>query len=81
MVEEENQLDKIYQATEKAFEQLVEERKIKERDYIAEWYRWVELTQKYLKNKLNWWSIKLWIDEHQGSLVTKEIFVLNCKKK
>ena len=60
MVEEENQLDKIYQAGEKAFEQLVkereqleEERKIKERDYIAEWYRWVELTQKYLKNKLN----------------------------
>ena len=52
-VEEENQLDKIYQATEIAFEQLVEERKIKERDYIAEWYRWVELTQKYLKNKLN----------------------------
>ena len=26
MTEEENQLDKIYQATEKAFEQLVEER-------------------------------------------------------
>ena len=53
MIEEENQLDKIYQATEKAFEQLVEERKNKERDYISEWYRWVELTQKYLKNKLN----------------------------
>ena len=62
-VEEENQLDKIYQATEKAFEQLVEEReqlveerKIKERDYIdyiSEWYRWVELTKKHLKNKLN----------------------------
>ena len=59
-MKEKNQLDKIYQATEKAFEQLVEEReqleeekKIKERDYIAEWYRWVELTQKYLKNKLN----------------------------
>ena len=59
-VEEENQLDKIYQATEKAFEQLVEEReqlvkerKIKKRDYISEWYRWVELTQKYLKNKFN----------------------------
>ena len=33
--------------------QLEEERKIKERDYISEWYRWVELTQKYLKNKLN----------------------------
>ena len=53
MVDEENQLDKIYQAAEKAFEQLVEERKIKERDYIAEWYRWVELTKKNLKNKLN----------------------------
>ena len=60
MVEEENQLDKIYQAGEKAFEQLVkereqleEERKIKERDYISEWYRWVDLTKKNLKNKLN----------------------------
>ena len=53
MVEEENQLDKLYQATEKATEQLEKERKIKERDYISEWYRWVELTQKYLKIKLN----------------------------
>ena len=53
MVEEENQLDKIYQAAEKAFEQLKEEKKDKERDYISEWYRWVELTQKYSKNKLN----------------------------
>ena len=55
-VEEENQLDKIYQATEKAFEQLEEEKEEKEdkkRDYISEWYRWVELTQKNLKNKLN----------------------------
>ena len=52
-VEEENQLDKIYQAAAKAFEQLKEEKKDKERDYISEWYRWVELTQKYLKNKLN----------------------------
>ena len=52
-IEEENQLDKIYQAGEKAFEQLEEERKIKERDYISEWYRWVDLTKKNLKNKLN----------------------------
>ena len=55
-VEEENQLDKIYQAAEKAFEQLEEEKEEKEdkkRDYISEWYRWVELTQKNLKNKLN----------------------------
>ena len=52
-VEEENQLDKIYQAAEKAFEQLEEEKEDKERDYISEWYRWVELTKKNLKNKLN----------------------------
>ena len=34
-------------------EQIEKERKNKERDYISEWFRWVELTQKYLKNKLN----------------------------
>ena len=53
MVEEQNQLDKLDQATEKALEQIEKERKNKERDYISEWFRWVELTQKYLKNKLN----------------------------
>ena len=53
MVEEQKQLDKLDQATEKALEQIEKERKNKERDYISEWYRWIELTQKYLKNKLN----------------------------
>ena len=53
MVEERNQLDKLDQATEKALEQIEKERKNKERDYISEWFRWVELTQKHLKNKLN----------------------------
>ena len=53
MVEERKQLDKLDQATEKALEQIEKERKNKERDYIFEWFRWVELTQKYLKNKLN----------------------------
>ena len=52
-MEEQKQLDKLDQATEKALEQIEKERKNKERDYISEWYRWVELTQKYLKNKLN----------------------------
>jgi|TARA_B100001964_G_scaffold222274_1_gene267043 hypothetical protein len=52
-MEEQNQLDKLDQATEKALEQIEKERKNKERDYISEWFRWVELTQKYLKNKLN----------------------------
>ena len=53
MVEEQKQLDKLEQATEKALEQIEKERKNKERDYISEWFRWVELTQKHLKNKLN----------------------------
>ena len=53
MVEEQKQLDKLDQATEKALEQIEKERKNKERDYISEWFRWVELTGKYLKNKLN----------------------------
>ena len=52
-MEEQKQLDKLDQATEKALEQIEKERKNKERDYISEWFRWVELTQKYLKNKLN----------------------------
>jgi len=52
-MQEENQLNKIDKATEKALEQIEKERKNKERDYISEWFRWVELTQKYLKNKLN----------------------------
>ena len=41
------------EATEKASEQVKRERKGDNQDYIAEWFRWVELTGKYLKNKLN----------------------------
>ena len=52
-MKEENQLNKIDQATEKALNQIEKERKNKERDYISEWFRWAELTGKYLKNKLN----------------------------
>jgi len=52
-MQEENQLNKIDQATEKALNQIEKERKNKERDYISEWFRWAELTGKYLKNKLN----------------------------
>jgi hypothetical protein len=52
-MQERDQLDKIDKATEKALKQVEKERKNKERDYISEWFRWVELTQKYLKNKLN----------------------------
>ena len=52
-MQERDQLDKIDKATEKALKQVEKERKNKERDYISECFRWVELTGKYLKNKLN----------------------------
>ena len=52
-MEEQDQLNKIDLATEKARKQVEKERKDKESDYISEWFRWVELTGKYLKNKLN----------------------------
>ena len=52
-MEEQDQLDKLYQATEKALEQVEKERNYDNRDYIIEWFRWVELTGKYFKNKLN----------------------------
>ena len=52
-MQERDQLDKIDKATEKALKQVEKERNKKRRDYISEWFRWVELTGKYLKNKLN----------------------------
>ena len=60
-MEREDQIDKIANsqdqilenATIKASEQVRKERKGGNQDYIAEWFRWVELTGKYLKDKLN----------------------------
>ena len=52
-MDEQKQLDNLEQATEKAINQIEKERKGYNRDYISEWFRWVELTGKYLKNKLN----------------------------
>ena len=60
-MEEQDQINKIAknqgqildEATKKASEQVRKERKGDNQDYIAEWFRWVELTRKYLKNKLN----------------------------
>ena len=60
-MQEENQLNRITkdqgqildEATAKASEQIRKERKGDNQDYIDEWFRWVELTGKYLKNKLN----------------------------
>ena len=44
----------VVDAQSKAAEQIEKERKRrKKEDYIAEWFRFVELTNKYLKQKLN----------------------------
>ena len=48
-----NQGQILDEATTKASEQVIKERKGDNQDYIAEWFRWVELTGRYLKNKLN----------------------------
>ena len=56
-MEEQDQINKIAknrdqileEATKKASEQISKERKGDNQDYIAEWFRWVELTGKYLK--------------------------------
>ena len=47
------QNEEIEKAATKALEQMEKERKGDNQDCIAEWFRWVELTGKYLKNKLN----------------------------
>ena len=49
-----NQADRsdliVVDAQSKAAEQIEKERK---KDYINDWFRFVELTNKYLKQKLN----------------------------
>ena len=52
-----NQIDRsdlvVVNAQRKAAEQIEKERKKREKDSIADWFRFVELTNKYLKQKLN----------------------------
>ena len=43
----------VVNAKNKAAEQIEKERKKRKKDYIADWFRFVELTNKYLKQKLN----------------------------
>ena len=49
-----NQIDRsdlvVVNAQSKAAEQIEKERK---KDYIADWFRFIELTNKHLKQKLN----------------------------
>ena len=54
---ENNQVDRsdlvVVNAQSKAAEQIEKERKKRKKDYITDWFRFVELTNKYLKQKLN----------------------------
>ena len=52
MLSEEEQLKKIYRANDKALHEIEKERKGKPRDYIAEWFKWVEKVSKYLRKHL-----------------------------
>jgi len=47
------QLTQLNKATDKALKQVEKERKDKRRNYISEWFRWVELVSKYLKKVIN----------------------------
>ena len=53
-----NQIDRsdliVVNAQSKAAEQIEKERKKRNKDYVADWFRFVELTNKYLKQKLNY---------------------------
>ena len=52
-----NQIDRsdliVINAQRKAAEQIEKERKKRKKDYIDDWFRFIELTNKYLKEKLN----------------------------
>ena len=52
-----NQADRsdliVLDAQTKAAEQIEKERKKRKKNYIDDWFRFVELTNKYLKQKLN----------------------------
>ena len=52
MLNEDEQLKKIDKATDKALQEIEEERKGKTRDYIAEWFKWVAKVSKYLKKHI-----------------------------
>ena len=52
-----NQIDRsdliVVNTQRKAAEQIEKERKKRKKDYIHDWFRFIELTNKYLKQKLN----------------------------
>ena len=52
-----NQIDRsdlvVVNAQRKAAKQIEKERKKRKKDYITDWFRFIELTNKHLKQKLN----------------------------
>ena len=52
MLSEEEQLKKIVRASDIALHEIEKERKGKQRDYIAEWFKWVEKVGKYLRKHI-----------------------------
>ena len=56
-MQENNHIDRsdliVVNAQRKAAEQIEKERKKRKKDYIHDWFRFIELTNKYLKQKLN----------------------------
>ena len=52
MLNEDKQLKKIDKATDKALEEIEQERKGEQRDYIDEWFKWVAKVSKYLKKHI-----------------------------
>jgi hypothetical protein len=52
MLNEDEQLRKMDKATDDALHEIERERKGNQRDYIAEWFKWVAKVSKYLKKHI-----------------------------
>ena len=53
MLKQEEQVELLDKATTKALKQVEKERKGKKRNFIDEWFRYVELVSNFIKKQLN----------------------------
>jgi len=53
MLKQEEQVELLDKATDKALKQVEKERKGKKRNFITEWFRYVELVSNFIKKQLN----------------------------
>jgi hypothetical protein len=53
MLKQEEQVELLDKATDKALKQVEKERKGKKRNFIIEWFRYVELVSNFIKKQLN----------------------------